>query len=68
MAKDHYALLALRDTEVFVVWDALWSHERDEEIAREVADRVHALLGLNVKGEQGVRFMGLGRARGRPQG
>ena len=64
----HHVLLPLRDTELLVVLDALYSLERDREVALDVADRVRALVGLDVRGEQALRFLGLGRARGRPQG
>ena len=61
-------LLPLHDTELLVVLDALYSLKRDRAVALDVADRVRALIGLDVRGEQALRFLGLGRARGRPQG
>jgi hypothetical protein len=64
----HHVLLPLHDTELLVVLDALYSLERDRAVALDVADRVRALIGLNLRGEQVLRSLGLGRARGRPQG
>ena len=64
----HHVLLPLHDTELLVVLDALCSLERDRAVALDVADRVRALIGLNLRGEQMLRSLGLGRAHGRPQG
>jgi hypothetical protein len=64
----HHVLLRLADTELLVVLDALYSLARDRAVALDVADRVRALIGLNLRGEQVLRSLGQGRARGRPQG
>jgi hypothetical protein len=64
----HHVLLPLHDTELLVVLDALYSLERDREVALNVADGLRALVGLDLRGEQVLRSLGLGRARGGPQG